>query len=74
MKDLAGPDVVVATLDANGKPCFVKAGEPARFFVPDIVDVAYVWESKGIADVPRGIGAPPPDISFPAAGGTARLE
>jgi hypothetical protein len=70
MKDLAGPDVVVATLDANGKPCFVKAGEPARFTVPDIVDVAYVWESKGIADVPCGIGASPADISFPVAGGT----
>jgi hypothetical protein len=70
MKDLAGPDVVVATLDANEKPCFVEAGEPARFFVPDIVDVAYVWESKGIAEVPHGIGAPPADISFPVAGGT----
>src|SRR3954468_2952779 len=70
MNDLCGPDRVVATLDGNGKPCFVQAGEPARFFVPDIVDVAYVWESKDIADIPHGIGAPPPDISFPRAGGT----
>ena len=70
MKDLAGPDVVVATMGKDGKAHFVEAGPPARFFVPDIVDVAYVWESKGVADVPHGIGAPPGDISFPKPGGT----
>ena len=71
MKDMSAPDLAVAVTGADGKGHFAEIPPPqARLFVPDIVDVAYVWETTADSAVPQRIGGQPRDIGFPAAGGT----
>jgi hypothetical protein len=71
MNSLPGPHLVVAVMGEDGKGHFAEVVPPqARLTVPDIVDVAYVWETTKASTVPGAIGGPPRDIGFPAAGGT----
>lgn len=62
--------VVVAGTDADGNPCFVDSGVPARFSDPGAVEAAFVWGTQDVPNLSEGIGAPPADMSFPAPGGS----
>jgi mannose-6-phosphate isomerase-like protein (cupin superfamily) len=70
MKDISAVDVVVAKTGADGKGYFVDAGTPARFSAPGIVDVAFVWGSKGTPSLPDGIGTPPAHTHMHGPGGS----
>lgn len=71
MKDMSQPHLVLAVTGADGMGHFAEVPPPqARLFVPEIVDVSYVWETAATATVPDRIGGQPRDISFPGGGGT----
>ena len=70
MFELKSINVVVETLEADGRSEFADVSPPVAHEVPGVIAGAYVWGTTGTVSLPENPGGVPTDASLPEPGDT----